>query len=136
MTSILRYDAACAAIAEAKTVDEVTDWVDKAAAVREYGRRINNRQIEIDAIEIRVKAKRRRGEILAELKENGRLVRSIAGSRGGPRCRLYHSAFIGTIAEKIMTLVRFITCCLVSLVPFRSTVMADSWTCPSFMVSL
>ncbi len=74
MTSILRYDAACAAIAEAKTVDEVTDWVDKAAAVREYGRRINNRQIEIDAIEIRVKAKRRRGEILAELKENGRLV--------------------------------------------------------------
>ena len=73
--AVLKYDAACAAIAEAKTVDEVTDWVDKAAAVKEYGRRIKNRQIEIDAIEIRVKAQRRRGEILAEMAEKGQIRR-------------------------------------------------------------
>jgi hypothetical protein len=69
----LRYDMACQAIAAAKTVDEVSEWIDKAAAVREYSRRIKNRQLEIDAIEIRVRAKRRRGEILAELKARGQL---------------------------------------------------------------
>jgi N6-adenosine-specific RNA methylase IME4 len=74
MTSLLKYDAACQAIAEAKTVDEVTEWIDKAAAVREYGRRIKNRQIEIDAIEIRVRAKQRRGQLLAGLREAGLLA--------------------------------------------------------------
>ena len=29
MTALLRYDAACRAIAEANTVDEVTDWIDR-----------------------------------------------------------------------------------------------------------
>ena len=74
MTAVLKYDAACQAIAEAKTVDEVTDWIDKAAAVREYGRRIKNRQIEIDAIEIRVRAKQRRGELVSQMKTDGLLV--------------------------------------------------------------
>src|SRR3990167_1576957 len=74
MTSLLRYDAACRAIAEAKTIDEVKTWIDKAAAVREYTRRIKNRQMEIDAIEIRVRAKRRRGELLFQLKAEGRLT--------------------------------------------------------------
>jgi len=74
MTAVLKYDAACQAIAEAKTVDEVTDWIDKAAAVREYGRRIRNRQIEIDAIEIRVRAKKRRGELLSRMKTDGLIV--------------------------------------------------------------
>lgn len=73
MTALLKYDAACRAIAEAKSIDEVSGWVDKAAAVREYGRRIKNRQIEIDAIEIRVRARRRRGELLRELEKAGHL---------------------------------------------------------------
>jgi hypothetical protein len=34
VTAILKYDAACRAVAEAKTLDEVRDWEDKAAAVR------------------------------------------------------------------------------------------------------
>src|SRR5258708_6630506 len=49
-SELLRYDAACRAVAEARTFDEVRSWEDKAAAVREYGRRIRNRSIEIDAI--------------------------------------------------------------------------------------
>lgn len=73
MSTILKYDAACRAIAEAKTVDEVREWIDKAAAVREYGRRIKNRKLELDALEIRVQAKRRRGELLREMREDGRL---------------------------------------------------------------
>jgi len=68
MTTLLRYDAACRAIAEAKTFDEVRDWEDKAAAVREYTRRIGNRALELDALEIRERARRRRGELLITLK--------------------------------------------------------------------
>ena len=68
------YDEACRAIAEAKTFDEVRDWEDKAAAVREYGRRARHRSVEIDALEIRERARRRRGELLLDLKGTGRLA--------------------------------------------------------------
>jgi len=73
MTAILRYDLACQAVAEAKTIDEVAEWIDKAAAVREYGRRIKDRRLELDAVEIRIRAKKRRGELLCLLKERGLL---------------------------------------------------------------
>lgn len=72
-TALLRYDAARQAVAEAKTVDEVRGWIDKAAAVREYGRRIKDRQMELDALEIRQQAKRRRGELIVAMKADGRL---------------------------------------------------------------
>lgn len=74
MTALLRYDAACAALAEARSFDEVRDWEDKAAAVREYARRARNRSLEIDALEIRERARRRRGELLIELKTAGQLI--------------------------------------------------------------
>lgn len=71
--TLLRYDVARRAVAEAKSIDEVSEWIDKAAAVREYGRRIKDRQIEIDAIEIRTRAKKRRGELVLALKAEGHL---------------------------------------------------------------
>jgi N6-adenosine-specific RNA methylase IME4 len=80
MTGILKYDAACRAVAEAKTLDEVRDWEDKAAAVREYTRRVGNRSMELDAIEIRERARRRRGELLLALKASDQ----IAGGRKKP----------------------------------------------------
>jgi hypothetical protein len=73
--ALLRYDVARQAIAEARTIDEVRDWEDKVAAVREYARRAKNRDMEIDAAEIRVRAQRRRGELLAEMKASGLLQR-------------------------------------------------------------
>jgi hypothetical protein len=79
MGAILRYDTACRAVAEAKTLDEVRDWEDKAAAVREYTRRVGNRSLELDAIEIRERARRRRGELLLALKAEGKLLHG--GSR-------------------------------------------------------
>ena len=74
MTALLRYDIARQAVAEAKTFDEVREWEDKAAAVREYTRRIGDRDMELDALEIRSLAHRRRGQLLAELKRKGTLV--------------------------------------------------------------
>jgi N6-adenosine-specific RNA methylase IME4 len=73
MNAILKYDAACRAVAEAKTLDEVRDWEDKAAAVREYTRRAGNRTLELDAIEIRERARLRRGQLLLALRAEGKL---------------------------------------------------------------
>jgi hypothetical protein len=74
MTQVLKYDEACRAVAAAKSFDEVREWEDKAAAVREYSRRIHNRSLEIDALEIRERARRRRGELLIQLKGSGQLL--------------------------------------------------------------
>ena len=74
MTAILRYDAARKAVAEAKTFDEVRDWEDKAAAIAEYSRRVHDRTMELDCLEIRERSRRRRGELLAQLKADGELA--------------------------------------------------------------
>lgn len=63
---LVRYDAACRAVAEAKTLDEVKDFHDKAEAMRAYARQAQNKQLEVDAAEIRIRAERRLGEILAD----------------------------------------------------------------------
>lgn len=73
MTALLRYDVARRAVAEAKSFDEVRDWEDKAAAMQEYCRRARDRTLELDAMEIRAQARRRRGQLLLELKVAGKL---------------------------------------------------------------
>jgi len=59
-----RYDAACVAIARAKTVDEVQEIASNAEALRAYARQARNRQSELDAAEISIRAERRLGELM------------------------------------------------------------------------
>jgi site-specific DNA-methyltransferase (adenine-specific) len=73
VSALVRYDAACRAVAEAKTVDEAKSLHDKAEAMRAYARQAKNRQLEIDAAEIRMRAERRLGEMLSAAKQQGQI---------------------------------------------------------------
>jgi hypothetical protein len=65
-TELVHYDAMCTAIAEAHAIDEVKDIRDKALALAAYARQAKNLEMEIKLCEIRLRAERRAGQLLAE----------------------------------------------------------------------
>lgn len=67
-SSLVKYNEACRALVAAKAVDEVLDIRDKAEALSVYARLAKNTQMELDAVEIRIRAERRIGEMMAEQK--------------------------------------------------------------------
>jgi hypothetical protein len=84
-TSLPIYDAACRALDEAKSVDELKDILDHAAAMQACARQARNKQMEADAAEIRERAERRLGEMIAAQREAGMLnpgTRLLGGGRG------------------------------------------------------
>ena len=84
MNALVRYDAACQAISEAKRLDEVIDIRDKAEAMRAYARQAKNKELEVDAAEIRIRAERRLGQILAVTEKNkGTAGTGNANTTGG-----------------------------------------------------
>jgi N6-adenosine-specific RNA methylase IME4 len=66
---LVRYDAACRAIAEATRVDDVKVYKDKAVAMEAYARQIKNPQLEADAWVIRKRAEDKLGELSAALEK-------------------------------------------------------------------
>jgi hypothetical protein len=78
--ALVRYDAARRALAEARQVDEVKDIRDKAVAMAAYARQAKNKDLEADAVEIRMRATRRLGRMMAEQKETVGLNRGAKGS--------------------------------------------------------
>ena len=65
---LIKYDAACAAIAAAKRVDEVKSIRDVSIAMKAYARQAGNHDMEADAIEIRMRATRRMDQMRIEQK--------------------------------------------------------------------
>lgn len=68
---LARYDAMCSAIAESVSVDEVKEIRDRARAFEMYAKQAKNQDAERKVAEIRIRAERRAGQLLTEMKEKG-----------------------------------------------------------------
>ena len=65
MTQLVKYEAACRAVAEAVSIDEAKEFRDQSEAMRAYAKQAKNKQLEVQAAEIRIRAERRIGELMA-----------------------------------------------------------------------
>lgn len=83
--ALVKYDAACRALAAAKSVDEAKKIRDVSEAMRAYAKQAKNRQLEIDAADIRIRATRRIGELEREQACTVGLNRGTAGSGRPPK---------------------------------------------------
>jgi N6-adenosine-specific RNA methylase IME4 len=93
MSALVKYEAACRAIAEAIAVDEVMQIRGQAEMMQAAARIAKNRDLEIQAVELRWRGERRLGELLKAANEagqigRGRPAKNCQNNEHFPRVRL------------------------------------------------
>jgi hypothetical protein len=76
---LVKYDAACRALAEARSADEVKHVRDIAMAIRLCAKQAKNKDLEADAFELRSRAEKRLGDMIKAQKETIGLNKGTAG---------------------------------------------------------
>jgi N6-adenosine-specific RNA methylase IME4 len=94
MTELVKYEAARRALAEAVAVDEVKQIHDQAEALRYAARIAGDKQLEIQAAQIRFRAERRFGELMAAQRAAGKVARG-----GRPRSEKTPNELSGVSGE-------------------------------------
>lgn len=95
MNTLIRYDTARRALAEARAVDEVKDIRDKAEAMAAYARQARDQDLIAWATEIKIRAERKCGEMLKEGAKNG-----TRAGRGRAEKEMSHdTTFVPTLPD-------------------------------------
>ena len=84
--ALTRYDAARTAVAECRSIDEAKDIADKALALAAYARQAHDNEMERWVAEIRLRARRRMGEISAGLEKAAGRPEKSDGENLSQRC--------------------------------------------------
>jgi N6-adenosine-specific RNA methylase IME4 len=116
-TTLVRYDAACRALSEARQVDEVKNIRDVAVAMAAYARQAKNKELEADAVELRMRATRKldqlrqsqkgtvglntgtRGQLAGGLKNNPPDSRPTLASQGIDKNLAHQARVLGAMDD-------------------------------------
>ena len=97
---LTRYEQARHALAECHRVDEVKDIRDKAEAMAAYARQAKDQELILWATEIKVRAERKAGELLGQMKDRGELTQHGGDRKSESRSDTTNLNSIGVSADQ------------------------------------